>query len=392
MLPLEAALPLVRDLRAYIERDLLGRGVRPDENIQVLIADAVAGLEYYLEAVDHDRVGMTHLLESARRAIEALQSGDEPETYSDDEQVVIESSAPEPGEAEEQPEVAGTGLEADAAGAASQAPGEAASAPEPGEVLPEGAGEADLGDLESVDSEPVGATADEGELAAATRDDPEALDSDDVGLTAGDSEPVQASAGEGEVAAATGDEIDELNASALDAGDLEWSTGAEELEGGGEVLDAGDLDTGHAQVSPDDSVAHVPESGTTDDAFEVGELDDGELESGLDELPPASAESGDTATEDEPDVGDLELAADEAAAPAQPASEGEAAGSSAEEFDLSELELVDSTTSGADDSPGDAGHGTCFFRRGRAGAGNRARPGFQRGCRRRCGADGRRRR
>jgi len=95
MLPLDSALPLARDLRRYIETELVERQTRPDDATQVLLADVVAGLEYYLEAVDHDRAAMTHLLESASRAITALQSGGDPITHSEDEQVVIESGGPE---------------------------------------------------------------------------------------------------------------------------------------------------------------------------------------------------------------------------------------------------------------------------------------------------------
>jgi len=95
MLPLASALPLVEALGRYVRTEFVGRGSAADEQTQVLLADVVAGLEYYLEAVDHDRAGMTHLLESANRAMAALESGGEPETYAEDDQVVIEAP-PEP--------------------------------------------------------------------------------------------------------------------------------------------------------------------------------------------------------------------------------------------------------------------------------------------------------
>ncbi len=92
ILPLEDALPIVRGLQDYVEGKLLQARIRPDDQTQILIADVVAGIEYYLEAIDHDRFGMTHLLESAERAINALESGREPEHYEDDEEVVMDST------------------------------------------------------------------------------------------------------------------------------------------------------------------------------------------------------------------------------------------------------------------------------------------------------------
>jgi len=98
IVPLDDALPPIDGLHAYVRDALVGRGDRPDEQTQILIADVVAGIEYYLEAVDHDRIGMGYLLESANRAVEALQTGGEPKHYEDDEEVVIDSSAlPEAG-------------------------------------------------------------------------------------------------------------------------------------------------------------------------------------------------------------------------------------------------------------------------------------------------------
>ena len=91
MLPLSRAAPLLSDLRDHVQKSFVQRGERPDEHTQMLLADVVAGLEYYLEAVDYDRAGMTHLLESAARAMAALDAGGKPETYAEDEQVVIES-------------------------------------------------------------------------------------------------------------------------------------------------------------------------------------------------------------------------------------------------------------------------------------------------------------
>jgi chemosensory pili system protein ChpA (sensor histidine kinase/response regulator) len=96
VLPLEQVVSLVRGLRRYIEREFVERGSRPEEATQVLLADVVAGIEYYLEAVDHDRAGMTHLLEGASRAMAALESGGSPQTHDEDEEVVI-SSADGPG-------------------------------------------------------------------------------------------------------------------------------------------------------------------------------------------------------------------------------------------------------------------------------------------------------
>lgn len=140
ILPLEETLPIVRSLRGWIERELLGEQRHPDEQTQILIADVVAGVEYYLEAVDHDRIGMTHLLESAKRAVAALESGEAPERYEEDEEVVIESSDDLP----------------DAGGAAQAGSGDATpeeeSAPEPsdrGAASAEpaaGSGRADLDD------------------------------------------------------------------------------------------------------------------------------------------------------------------------------------------------------------------------------------------------------
>lgn len=96
LLPLQSATPLVAGLREYAEHELTGAGRQPDDNAQVLIADVVAGLEYYLEAVAHDRLAMTHLLEGAVRALDALRSGGTPEIYDEDEQVVIEAPADAP--------------------------------------------------------------------------------------------------------------------------------------------------------------------------------------------------------------------------------------------------------------------------------------------------------
>jgi len=93
MLPLDAALPLIAGLQDYVQDEFVRDERRPDASTQMLLADVVAGLEYYLEAVDHDRAGMTHLLESATRAMNALQSGEAPRMYAGDEQVVLSSPA-----------------------------------------------------------------------------------------------------------------------------------------------------------------------------------------------------------------------------------------------------------------------------------------------------------
>ncbi len=96
LLPLESASPLLTGLREYIQRELAGAGRQPDDDTQILVADVVAGLEYYLEAVAHGRLTMTHLLEGAIRALGALRSGGSPEIYDEDEQVVIEAPADAP--------------------------------------------------------------------------------------------------------------------------------------------------------------------------------------------------------------------------------------------------------------------------------------------------------
>jgi len=128
IVPLDDALPALEGLHTYIHDHLVGAGEQPDEQAQILIADVVAGIEYYLEAVDHDRVGMGYLLESANRAIEALRSGGEPEHHEGDEEVVIGASDVPRGEAEERAERRDTPAEPDSAGQ----PEAPAEVPEPG--------------------------------------------------------------------------------------------------------------------------------------------------------------------------------------------------------------------------------------------------------------------
>jgi len=99
---LRDALPALEGLHAHVRDNLVVAEERPDEQTQMLIADVVAGIEYYLEAVDHDRVGMGYLLASANRAVEALHSGGEPEHYEGDEEVVIGASDVPSGEPDEQ--------------------------------------------------------------------------------------------------------------------------------------------------------------------------------------------------------------------------------------------------------------------------------------------------
>jgi len=92
MLPLPEADEVVRVLTAYVREDIVSRGLRPGDDEQVLIADVVAGVEYYLEAVDHDRAEMVHLLQGAERAIHALRGQPEAAGHADDESVIMQST------------------------------------------------------------------------------------------------------------------------------------------------------------------------------------------------------------------------------------------------------------------------------------------------------------
>ncbi len=202
MLPLESAVPLVRNLRRYIETELVERRMHPDDHTQVLIADVVAGLEYYLEAVDHDRAAMTHLLEGASRAIAALATGGEPVTHSEDEQVVIASSEP------------------------------AAAA------------DAELGDVgdEAAAEGPVGSA-----------DQDEGFDVAELEL---DEDALPADAGEREAAPAPESEsVDALDRDALDAGGLELESPDDTGAGVPEAADDAAAASGGVEVGPVDDPA-----------------------------------------------------------------------------------------------------------------------------------------
>ncbi len=306
ILPLDAALPLVQELRVYTQRELVERGVRPDDNTQVLIADVVAGLEYYLEAVDHDRAAMTHLLESARRAMEALQSGGEPETYSGDEQVVIESAGPETegapeGESESsaaapvetsgaEDETAQADASTQAAGATSEEPAPVESGPLPdstaesAEVVQEGEVEGnpdheelDLGDLDLADTET-------GEAGGA---DPEAAELEASGWDTGDVElDLEDAATSTSPTEVEGPDTGEIDLSELDTGEVETSQEAVSSEVEEPTLDVTDLDTGEAasaahavesQPSEGADTGQPAEGSSADEALDIADLDTGEL-------------------------------------------------------------------------------------------------------------------
>jgi len=359
ILPLEAALPLVRDLRDYTQRELVERGVRPDDETQVLIADVVAGLEYYLEAVDHDRAAMTHLLESARRAMEALQSGGEPETYSGDEQVVIESAGPEADSAEEGEAEASAAAPAEtteaeeqtieaeapaqAAGDASAEPAAAEAAPPPdsptesgesaqeAEAAPAGE-ETDLGDLDLADTETGDA---DGADTEAAELDATSWDTGDVELDLADDATATSTT---EV---DGSDAGEIDLSELDAGEGEASEETESSDGDEPELDVAELDTGEQEIEaeasgpPAGEAAETPaaaEGASDDEALDIADLDTGDLDEQT-----GAADTSEVETEID-ELGDLDFEEPEASASQGP---GEAEGGASDAAD--ELELLEAS-------------------------------------------------
>ncbi len=246
VLPLESALPLVEALGRYVRAEFVGRGSAANEQTQVLLADVVAGLEYYLEAVDHDRAGMTHLLESANRAMAALESGGEPETYAEDDQVVIEAP-PEAGDTEAAESgtadavASGTAPEwSPADGVADEDAGDVSTGSEPGQDAASGADVPDPGEVEIDDIDLAGldAGADEVERDETGADvtvldgDAEHASGGAVGAFDGEGESVEAhAAADGHAAAAAPDG---------EAPADEPGPGPEEHGAAVEVADAGD--------------------------------------------------------------------------------------------------------------------------------------------------------
>jgi chemosensory pili system protein ChpA (sensor histidine kinase/response regulator) len=246
ILPLEAARPLLESLSRYVRTEFIDRGAAADEQTQILLADVVAGLEYYLEAVDHDRVNMTHLLESAHRAIEALDSGGEPPTHAEDEEVVMTAPAP----------------------AADDDGGDSDVTPPAGEAVDAGAGDPEAHDPEAGDIEA-------GDIQAGDFgiDDLEVADSEagDAGIAP------EAAAGDGDAttaplddAAAMGSAPDpELDEAVLDYPETD---DAEEAAEEGEATDSDSPKIGPA-TAPDalataaavDGAADEPDAGLGDD-------------------------------------------------------------------------------------------------------------------------------
>ncbi len=214
ILPLASALPLIEALGRYVRSQFVGRGSAADEQTQMLLADVVAGLEYYLEAVDHDRAGMTHLLESANRAMAALESGGEPETHTEDDQVVIEAPLEAP-EADAEP-LAGDGADW---GEADHHPDAGLEWETPAEAGADGAG----------DGADTSAPPDQPETPGAGDPDPgdrstglDGTELDDIGLE--DIELADLNAGTDETGAAD----PALDGGQASAGDVDGSDGAAE--------------------------------------------------------------------------------------------------------------------------------------------------------------------
>jgi len=254
ILPLTSALPLVEALGRYVRTEFVGRGSAADEQTQVLLADVVAGLEYYLEAVDHDRAGMIHLLESANRAMAALESGGEPETYAEDDQVVIEAPLEPEGGAEDAADTTDATVPDDAAEASYAAPDSGA-----GDV-----DEVDLADFEAdfeergVDTPDLDATAldSNGEDAfAAGVDDSDRQEENDAAPTVED-DLGSADAPIDEVA--DNDNVETAEDDALQ--DAEGDAEPERTASQGDVGSAGDV-TERADFPVVEAAADVPDTG-----------------------------------------------------------------------------------------------------------------------------------
>ncbi|MEM7207969.1 MAG: Hpt domain-containing protein [Pseudomonadota bacterium] len=83
----ELILPLLDELSALFAIRYVERGVVPDQFEQELIADAIAGLEYYLEAVpeEAEAAEREYVLDMSRSALEQLKAFDDVEPASDTE-------------------------------------------------------------------------------------------------------------------------------------------------------------------------------------------------------------------------------------------------------------------------------------------------------------------
>ncbi|MDH3643893.1 MAG: Hpt domain-containing protein, partial [Gammaproteobacteria bacterium] len=76
MLPLDKVVPLLQGLVDYVRMAVIAARRYPSERDQNLLADVVAAIEYYLEAVEQGRGDMTHILARGERALAALRSPD----------------------------------------------------------------------------------------------------------------------------------------------------------------------------------------------------------------------------------------------------------------------------------------------------------------------------
>ena len=74
MLPLDKVVPLLEGLADYVRMAIIAARRYPNERDQNLLADVVAAIEYYLEAVEQGRGDMTHILVRGESALTALQS------------------------------------------------------------------------------------------------------------------------------------------------------------------------------------------------------------------------------------------------------------------------------------------------------------------------------
>lgn len=271
ILPLESALPLIEALGRYVRAEFVGRGSAADEQTQVLLADVVAGLEYYLEAVDHDRAGMTHLLESANRAMAALESGGEPETYAEDDQVVIEAP----------PEPEGDGAAADAGDGDSHPGGYSARDDAPGaDDGDSDAGTIDIDDVDLADFDAGGDDAGPEETALDSDGDhifAGGVDGSDADQETGAEQTSEAAIG---ASASPGDELPAVDGAGGVDTLPEPDTGAvtdEDEQRQGAEADAPPASTGMSNdaESPDDAAAQTED---TSDAAAANVPDGGEVE------------------------------------------------------------------------------------------------------------------
>ena len=74
MLPLDKVLPLLEGTSDYLRDSVAASERVPDEHEQNLLADVIAAMEYYLEAVEQGRGDMTHILARGERALAELMA------------------------------------------------------------------------------------------------------------------------------------------------------------------------------------------------------------------------------------------------------------------------------------------------------------------------------